>query len=103
VVLEDLVGRPSVLTRFGIVNVLPVAHNLTLSAVEGPNEDDLVLASTAGGSGLSGRHRGWVSDPKLEDDLLFGKAKGFRGVFDAVVDLVGAENFRHDGFKISQD
>jgi len=98
VVLEDLVGRPSVLSRFGIVNVLTVAQNLTFSAVEGPDEDDLVLASTAGGSGLSSRHRGGVGDPKLKDDLLFGKTKGPRGVFHAVIDLVGTENFRHIEF-----
>lgn len=96
VVLKDLIGRPSVLSRFGIVNVLSVANDLALSAVETPGEDDFVLASAAVGSGFSVRHGGGIGDSKLEDDLLFGKAKGLGSVFDIVVNLVGAKDFRHD-------
>lgn len=96
VVLKDLIGRPSVLSRFGIVHVLSVAHDLALSAVETPGEDDVVLASTAVGSGFSVRNGGGIGDPKLELDLLFGKAKGLGGVFDSVVNLVGAKDVRHD-------
>jgi len=96
VVLKDLIGGPPVLPGFGIVNVLSIAHYRALSAVERPSEDDFVLAPTAVGSGLSARNGRGIPDSKLEGDLLFGKAKGFRRVFDTVVNLVGAENFRHD-------
>ncbi len=97
VVLKDLIGRPSVLSGFGIMNVLSIAHYLALSAVEGPSENNFVLAPAAVGSLLpTGNGRG-VADSKLESDLLFGKAKSFGSVFDAVVNLVGAENVRHDG------
>jgi len=75
-VLKDLIGSPSVGSRFGKVDVLSVAHDLALSAVEGPNEDDFVLASAAIRSGISVRDGGGICDTKLEDDLLFGKAKG---------------------------
>lgn len=96
VVLEDLIGRPSILSRLGIVNVLSVAHYLALSAVEGPNENDFVFAPAAVGSGLSAGNGGWIADSKLEGDLLFGKSKRFGSVFDAIVNLIGAEDFRHD-------
>lgn len=95
VVLEDLIGRPSVLSGFGKVDVLSVRQNLALSAVQGPNEDDFVLGSTAVGSRFPvGDGRG-IGDTKLEGDLLFGEPKGLGSVFDTVVDLVGAEDVRH--------
>lgn len=95
VVLKDLIGRPSVLSRFAVMNVLSVAQNLALSAIEGPRKDDFVFAATAIGSILSGGYGGGIGDTKLEGDLLFGKAKGLGGVFDTVVDRVGAEDVRH--------
>lgn len=103
--LEDLVGGPSILSRFRIMNVLSVTHDLALSAIEGPNENDFVLTATAGGSGFSVCESRGIGDTKLEDNLLFRKAKGLRGVFDRIVNLVGAEYIRHDDAlqKIWQD
>lgn len=95
VVLEDLIGSPSVLPRFGVVDVLSVAQDLALSAVQRPNENDFVLAPTAAGSRSSTRYCGGIGNTKLKDNPLLGKSKGLRSVFDAIVNLVRAENVRH--------
>ena len=94
-VLKDLIGRPSVLSRFGIMNVFSVCQDGAFSAVERPRKNDFVFAATAIGSGLSGGNGGGIGDTKLEDNLLFGKPKSLGGVFDTVVDCVGAEDVRH--------
>mmetsp|Transcript_24019 Transcript_24019/g.56697 ORF Transcript_24019/g.56697 Transcript_24019/m.56697 type:complete len:212 (-) Transcript_24019:165-800(-) len=94
-VLEDLVGRPSVLSRFRVMDVLPVAEDLTLSTVERPNEDDLVLASTTAGSQSSARNGRGISDSKFESDPFLGKSKRLRRIFDAIVNLIWAENVGH--------
>jgi len=78
------------------MNVLSVTHDLAFSAVEGPDENDFVLTTAAGGSGFSVRKSGGIGDTKLEGNLLFRKAKGPRGVFDHEVNRVGAEDVRHD-------
>jgi len=75
VVLKDLVGRPSVLSRFGIVDVLPVADDLALSAVERPGEDDLVFAAAAIGSGLTVRNGGGLAMPNLKMIFFLEKPK----------------------------
>ena len=98
-VLEDLVSRPSILSRFGVMDVLPIAEDLTLSTVERPNEDDFVLASTASRSRGSTRNGGGIGDSKFESDLFLGKTKGLGSIFDRVVDLVWAKDVRHGCFR----
>jgi len=98
-VLKDLVGRPSVLSRFGVVDVLPVQEDLALSTIEGPGENDLVLAPATVRTSLTVGYCGGIGDAELEGDSLFGKPKGLGGVFDTVVDLIGAEDIRHGGME----
>lgn len=81
------------------MDVLPITKDLTLATVERPNEDDFVLASTAGGSRISIRDGGRISDAKLEGYLLLRKTKGLRRILDIVVNLVRAENVRHNYFR----
>mmetsp|Transcript_65460 Transcript_65460/g.98731 ORF Transcript_65460/g.98731 Transcript_65460/m.98731 type:complete len:96 (-) Transcript_65460:170-457(-) len=63
-VLEDLIRRPAVLARFREVDVLSIGEDLTLSRIQRPNEDDLMLASSAVGT-----------DEALIDGLLVRNAK----------------------------
>lgn len=43
--LKDLIGRPSILSRLRVMDILPVGKNLTLSAVEGPGKDDFMFTA----------------------------------------------------------
>jgi hypothetical protein len=73
-VLEDLIGRPTVLSALRVMDILPIRQDLTLPAVEGPGEDDLVLASAAVGPREALRKTFLVGNAELEGDLLLGEA-----------------------------
>lgn len=68
--LEDLIRRPSILPRLGVMDILTIGQNLTLSTVEGPCKDDFVFAATAVGPLETLRETFSAGHPKFESDLL---------------------------------
>mmetsp|Transcript_17003 Transcript_17003/g.47744 ORF Transcript_17003/g.47744 Transcript_17003/m.47744 type:complete len:436 (+) Transcript_17003:1792-3099(+) len=93
-VLEHLVGSPTVLAGLAEVDVLAIGENLPLSRIERPDEDDLVLAAAASCSRLPFLHRLVVCDAEFERNALLGESKRLGHVLGAVVHLIRNEG-RH--------
>ena len=86
--LKDLIRRPPVQARLGVVHVPSIGHDLPLAAVQTPGKDDFMFAAATMSprqalcDGLRVRHA------ELEGDLLLGKSKRLGRVLHAVIDLV---------------
>jgi hypothetical protein len=86
--LKDLIGRPPIQARLGVVHVPSVGHDLPLAAVQTPGKDDFMFAPATMSPRQALRDGLRVRHAELEGDLLLGKSKRLGRVLHAVIDLV---------------